>query len=585
MDKSKPIDIKLLFAQIAEVNKQWFNDLANNEPAPDAKYANLIEMYRQFVDNSQSYLEEQYQFYTQQAQLWQELFSVKLSVANNYQDNQSEVDKRFSDSNWNINPFFTYLKTSYLNLSSHMLKVVAQSDVDKEAKQRLEFFTKQYLDAIAPTNFPFTNPVVIKQALETGGVSLVAGMKHLARDLNNGYMAMTDESKFIVGKNLAVTSGKVVFKNQLIELIHYEASTKEVYSIPFLIVPPCVNKYYILDLQPHNSLVKYLVDSGYSVYLISWKSADIKTAKFDWSNYIELGVIKALEVIAAIDKTQQINTLGYCIGGIILTMAYLVLKKRQVNIINSMVHLTTMLDHANPGDIKFYIDPKLLEFAYSHQDEGGIVSGRSMLQTFSALRANDLIWYYWINNYLLGKLPEPFDILYWNSDTVDLPAKMHRFLLDSLYIKNQLVKGEINICGVILDLREISCPLYLFAAQKDHIVPWHSAYKTTAYVKSDVHFVLGSSGHTSGVINPTGNDKARSYWINNTLNRDPQKWFSGATKYNGSWWQDLTSWLNARSGMMKKAKKSLAGNGYKVLYAAPGKYVEAVSPINRANEK
>jgi len=438
----------------------------------------------------------------------------------------------------------------------------------------MKFFINQYLDAISPTNFALTNPDVIKTVIETQGESLVEGMKQMVEDINNGYISMTDESVFEVGRNLAVTKGSVIFRNDLIELIQYAPAVNSVYQIPLLIVPPCINKYYILDLQQENSFVKYLVEQGFNVFLVSWKSADKKIRDYKWENYVNSGVIKAIEVVREITKQDKINALGYCIGGILLTTACLILNHRKLNYVNSMTHMNSMLDHQEPGDIKFFLDKDLLQLKDVQKNGGGIMSGRIISQTFSALRSNELIWNYWVNNYLLGKKPKPFDILYWNNDAVDLPVPMHSFFLNNFYVKNELIKGTMVIDNVNMDLSKINFPCYVFAAHKDHIVPWESAYKTTNYIKKNIRFVLGASGHTAGVVNPVSTDK-KNYWVNEKIEANSSDWFNNATEMPGSWWKDFSAWLAKLSKEKVKAPTKLGSKEYPVVCEAPGEFVKA----------
>lgn len=565
----KKNELNDLFTNLAKENQKWFQSLLETNDAT-TKDNPLLGMYQQFIDNSKLFLEAQQQFYQNQIEMFGKFF------ANMAKANDGKVtDKRFASNDWDANPFFSYIKQSYLNVSKYLFDFITQSNMDQETKERLSFFMGQYLDAISPTNFALTNPEVIKGMVETQGGSLAKGMQNMLQDMQKGYMTMTDEAKFSIGGNLAITKGEVVFKNDLIELIQYSPTTTNVHEIPLLVVPPCINKYYILDLGEENSFVKYLVDQGYTVYLISWRSAVTEIRNYHWNEYVNLGVIEALEVIRAISKQPKINTLGYCIGGVILTTAALVLKSKKLNWINSMTHMTVMLDHSDPGDIKYFIDRDLLELKSVQEQGGGIMSGRVISQTFSALRANELIWNYWINNYLLGKTPDPFDILFWNSDAVDLPVNMHSFLLKRLYVHNELVKGKLVVGAINMDISKLDMPMYLFAAQKDHIVPWHSAYATTQYVKSkNVRFVLGASGHTAGVVNPASLNK-RNYWVNSGLASTADKWFEGAKEVKGSWWVDLSQWLSQLSGGKVKAKKTLGSTKYPALYAAPGQYVKA----------
>ena len=528
----------------------------------------LLNIYQQFIDNAKFYLQTNNSFYEEQLKLWQEFFN------NNTEHNQMMSDKRFSDPDWVQNPFFACLKQSYFAFSKQLLEFIENSDMNEENKYRMKFFMNQYLDAIAPSNFPLTNPQVLKGAVASNGKSLLDGMQNMLQDLQGGYIRMTDESKFAIGENLAITKGAVIFRNELIELIQYEATTPQVHDIPLLIIPPCINKYYILDLQEHNSYVKYLVDQGYTVYLVSWKSADKSISKYSWEDYANRGVIEAIKACREISSKDKINTLGYCIGGVILTTAALYLKMKGLDWINSMTHLTAMLDHSEPGDIQFFIGRDLIKLEESKASAGGIMSGRIIAQTFSALRANELIWNYWVNNYLMGKTPEAFDILFWNNDVVDLPVPMHSFLLERMYANNDLINGKIVLRNKKLDVHELDCPMYLFAAQKDHIVPWISAYKTTKLVSGNTRFVLGASGHTAGVINTASNNK-RNYWVNDDVSTDSTTWFEHAKEMPGSWWKDYNIWLATYSGNMIAAKKTLGSKEYKPLCDAPGEYIKA----------
>ncbi|MBP9743285.1 MAG: class I poly(R)-hydroxyalkanoic acid synthase [Burkholderiales bacterium] len=569
-----PENFEEFFSHLAKSGQNWFHSLLGHRKShvvdPEA-YA-FVDMYQKFFDNTKSYLDSQHAFYQEQLALWQSFF--KLEHDHVTREVAKSSDKRFADPEWEKNPFFAYLKQSYLSMSDYLVEFAAKSDLDEETKLRMKFFLRQYLDAISPTNFALTNPEVIKAVVDTGGMSLVEGMKNMAEDMKNGYISMTDESHFAVGKNLSVTAGKVVFKNDLIELIQYTPTTDKVYEIPLLIVPPCINKYYILDLQQHNSMVKYLVDEGYTVFLISWKSADATIRNYRWEEYTNIGVIKALEVAREISGQEKINTLGYCIGGLILTTACLLLKERNLEWVNSLCHMTVMLDHEDPGDIKYFLDRDLMKLQEVQKHGGGIMSGRIISQTFSALRANELIWNYWVNNYLLGKTPKPFDILFWNNDAVDLPILVHSFLLNRFYVQNDLVKNNLVIDGVTMDLTKLDYPAYLFAAQKDHIVPWTSAYKTTRYLKGDVRFVLGASGHTAGVVNPVSSGK-RNYWVNPKLTANHDEWFKKAKEMPGSWWKDFSAWLVHLSGSQIAAPKTLGNKIYPPVVDAPGEYVKA----------
>lgn len=563
-----------LFSQIANANQSWFQNLLNHSghDAANKPTNPFLDMYQKFFDHTQSYLTSQNQFYQEQLAMWSKFCDINQASVEAEQ--KKPADRRFADPDWEKNPFFSYLKQSYLSVSKQLFDFVSKSDMDEETKFRMEFFMRQYIDAISPSNFALTNPEVVKTMIDTHGKSLADGMRNMMDDVQNGYITMTDETQFEVGGNLASTSGAVVFRNELIELIQYTPTGDKVYETPLLIVPPCINKYYILDLQESNSMVKYLVDQGYNVFLVSWKSADRSIKSFRWEEYANLGVIAALDSVRKITNKEKINTLGYCVGGIILTTAAVLLKQRGLDWINSMGHMTTMLDHTEPGDIKAFLDRDLMKLREAKKHTGGVMSGRIISQTFSALRANELVWNYWVNNYLLGKTPQKFDLLYWNNDTVDLPVPMHSVLMERLYLDNALVKGEFFVDGHKIDLSILDFPIYLFAAQKDHIVPWTSAYKSTWYLKSpNIRFVLGASGHTAGVVNPVTTDK-RNYWVNDQLVEDPAAWFHNATEMPGSWWKDMNQWYAALSGKQVKAPK-LGSKDFPELEVAPGGYVKA----------
>ena len=562
-------DYEQFILNLTKNSQKWFQEtieksgVSNNEDKMD-----ILNIYKQFFNNSKIFLNSQNNFYNNQISILNKLFNK------NDDSSIGEKDKRFLSKEWEENPFFLYIKESYFSFKSYLENLVNNIEMDEEQKKKTEFFLNQYLDAISPTNFMFTNPDVIKHAVETKGESIFTGMSRMLDDFRNGYISMTNENLFGVGKNLAVTKGSIIYKNNLIELIQYHPTTDTVFKIPLLIVPPCINKYYILDLQQENSLVKYLVDQGYVVYLISWKSADKTIKDYEWINYIEEGVISAIEVVRDVSKVKKINTLGYCIGGLILCTASLVLKSKKLDYINSLTFITSMFDHSNPGDIKFYIDSDFVKSLDKIKKNSGLVSGRLISQIFSTLRANDLIWNYWINSYLLGKELVPFDILYWNNDVVDLPSLMHSFLIDKFYIGNELVKGTMSIGDKVLDLSQIDLPVYMFAVQKDHIVPWKSVFENIKYLNSEVRFVLGASGHTAGVINPVSKDK-KNYWINSRSYTSPDKWFENAKELPGSWWKDYDLWLQSLSGNRIK-KFIISGNkNYPPLYDAPGKYVES----------
>ena len=570
---NQPPKFDEFFANLANSNKTWFDNLvAVSGGKSDPVNNPLLSMFQHFFDHSKTYLETHNQFYQDQLKMWSNFNPQnQTSLA---EETKKPADRRFKDADWEKNPFFAYLKQSYLGVSKQLFEFISKSDADDETKFRMEFFMRQYIDAISPSNFALTNPEVIKAMIDSKGQSMADGMRNMMDDVQNGYITMTDETQFNVGENLATTQGAVVFRNELIELIQYTPTCDKVFETPLLIVPPCINKYYILDMQESNSMVKYLVDQGYNVFLVSWKSADSSIKSYRWEEYANNGVIAAIDSARKISGKDKVNTLGYCVGGVILTTAAILLKQRGLDWINSMGQMTTMLDHSEPGDIKAFLDRDLMKLREAKNKSGGVMSGRTISQTFSALRANDLIWNYWVNNYLLGKTPQKFDLLYWNNDTVDLSLPMHSFLMERLYLDNALVKGELVVDGNTMDLSLIDYPMYLFAAEKDHIVPWISAYKSTSYLKNaQIRFVLGASGHTAGVVNPVTTDK-RNYWVNENLVADSSDWLKNATEMPGSWWKDMSKWYSDKSGKQLKAPK-LGSKDFPELCVAPGEYVKA----------
>ncbi len=467
-----------------------------------------------------------------------------------------------------------------------------QSQLDKNAQSNglsadqvdnMNFMTRQYLSALNPKNYLFTNPEALKEAIDTNGQSLMQGMKNYLHDMEKGHISMSDDSSFEIGKNVAATPGTVILRNELIELIQYKPTTTQVNETPLLIIPPCVNKYYLMDLSPSKSMVEYLVGQGQTVFLISWRSATEEMKHFTWDSYVERGVLAATAAVCNITKKEKINALGFCIGGLILSTALCVMKARGEDSIANAIFMASFADHSNPGDIRFFITEELVRAKEAKVPMGGIVSGLELQATFSALRPDDLIWNYVQDNYLKGKTPSSFDLLYWNNDSVDLPLPMHTFFLRKFYLDNALTKpGSMRVCGVPIDLGDITIPTYFFAAEKDHIVPWQSVYSGIALFtnSSQKHFVLGESGHIAGAINPVTKNR-RGYWINDNLTTSADEWLEKSEHLSGSWWNDLDSWLQTRSGKKVAAPKTPGNRAYPVLCDAPGEYVcaTAINPV------
>jgi len=467
-----------------------------------------------------------------------------------------------------------YLRQAYV-LNSRFLNELAEIVPSEDAKgaARIRFLTSQFVDAMSPSNFAATNPDVIQKALATEGRSITEGINNLLKDLAKGRISTSDESAFEVGKNLATTEGAVIYENELIQLIQYAPLTAKVGKRPLLITPPCINRFYIMDLQPESSLVRYAVEAGHTVFLISWKNPGQEDSQRTWDDYLELGPFSAIPVVQAISGSKTMNMLGFCIGGTLLSSALAVLAARGENPAASLTLLTTMLDFADTGDIDIFVDGPSVAAREAAIGKGGLLEGRELMTMFSSLRPNDLVWPYVSGNYLLGNTPQAFDILYWNADSTGLPGPMACWYLRHTYLENKLrIPGEVTLCDQPVDLGRIDVPTYLFAAKEDHIVPWQTAYLVTRLLPGPHRFVLGASGHIAGVINPASKNR-RSYWVDGDLKGDAEQWASSSTEKPGSWWRDWSAWLADFKGGEKSAPKSLGGKGFDPIEPAPGRYV------------
>jgi polyhydroxyalkanoate synthase len=484
-------------------------------------------------------------------------------------------DRRFDHPAWAESPIFDYLRQAYRINSDYLKKAVEAAPVaDGQAKDRLRFVTRQFVDAMAPSNFVATNPEFVQKALETQGQSITQGIQNLIADLEKGRISMTDESLFEVGRNLAITPGAVVYENELMQLLQYAPLTDKVAKRPFVMVPPCINKYYILDLQPENSFVRYAVEQGHTVFLVSWRNAKAEQGHLTWDDYIERGVLKAFGVVKDICGVDQVNALGFCVGGTIISSALSVMRARGGNEVASLTLLTTLLDFSEPGELGCFIDEASVVARENTIGKGGLLMGSELAAVFSALRANDLIWQYVVGNYLKGIKPAPFDLLYWNSDSTNLPGPFAAWYLRNMYLENNLrVPGKLAMCGVKADLRKVDMPVFILATREDHIVPWQTSYLGRALLGGKTTFVLGASGHIAGVINPAGKNK-RSYWINDGEAASADEWLAGATETKGSWWPRWAEWLKQFGDGEVAARGRLGSRAHPAGEPAPGRYVK-----------
>jgi len=486
-------------------------------------------------------------------------------------------DRRFSAPEWAELPYFALLKQSYLLAAEYLTELAALVPLPEHDRHRLEFMTRQLVDAMAPTNFPATNPEVLRRAAETEGKSLVQGATNLVVDARKGRISMSDAAAFEVGRNLAITPGSVVFRNQLFELIQYDATTPRVHRRPLLIVPPCINKYYILDLQPENSFVRWAVAQGHTVFVLSWRNVPKEMGAVTWDDYLEEAVLTAVEVVKEIAGSATINTLGFCVGGTLLSCALAVLAARHDRSVESATLLTTMLDFEDPGEIGVFVSRELLSAREPSLMAGQRVHGSELAGAFASLRANDLVWNYVVNNYLKGETPPAFDLLHWNGDSSNLPGPMYAYYLKNLYIDNRLREPDaLTMAGAKIDLARVTVPTYVFATREDHIVPWRSAYRTTGLFGGDVTFTLGASGHIAGVINPAAKNR-RNYWTNPLVTDDAGDWLERAENCPGSWWPHWAAWLAGHGGPMQAAPQRTGSGAHPPLEPAPGSYVRESS--------
>ena len=579
-----PVELSKNFLKLSVLSQQfygkWMNQLGQaGKPMEDTGGVGraFVELAMHLASNPARLADAQLRFWRDQMSLWQTMGMRLMGAQPEAVIQPARDDRRFKDESWVENPLFDFVKQSYLLTARWMQSMAKEADgLDPKTAQKVDFYTRQFVDAIAPTNFLTTNPEVMRTTLESNAENLVKGMEHLLEDFQDGQLRtrMTDTEAFTLGKNVAVTPGKVVFQNDLMQLLQYTPTTEKVNKRPLLIVPPWINKFYILDLREKNSFIRWAVAQGHTVFVISWVNPDTELAQKDFEDYMKDGPLAAIDVIEQITGERSVNAIGYCLGGTLLatTLAWLASKRRKP--IASATFFTTMLDFSEPGELGVFIDEEQLDALEKRMEEQGYLDGRAMATTFNMLRANDLIWSFVINNYLLGKDPFPFDLLYWNSDSTRMPAKMHTFYLRNMYQKNLLKEpGGITIDGVEVDLSKVKVPVYFLSAREDHIAPWQSTYQGTQLVGGPVRFVLGASGHIAGVINPPVANKY-GYWTAAETPADPADWFASAEKHDGSWWTDWNQWVGEFAGGETDAR--VPGEGpLPALEDAPGSYVAA----------
>jgi polyhydroxyalkanoate synthase subunit PhaC len=529
--------------------------------------------------DARSFVQKQMEFLEKQQQLWQNTARAFMGELPDALVQEVPGDKRFSDADWQGNPAFYYIKQAYLLNTEYIQQMVDSLSFDDEKMgDQLRFYTRQLINSMAPTNFVFTNPEVCREILSTQGECLAKGLDKFLRDLDNSpaeafKITQVNIDAFRLGENLAMTQGKVVYRNSLMELLHYSATTDQQYAIPLIIIPPFINKYYILDLDHKKSMVRWLLAQGFDVFMVSWVNPDETYCDYGFDRYVLDGVIAAMNVVEKITQSSKINLAGYCVGGTLLAMAQAYLAAKDDDRIESISLLTTLLDFSEPGEVGNYMNASMLPMIEQSVKTKGYLDGRILGLGFSLLRENHLFWTFFVENYLKGRDPVPFDILYWNSDSTNFPATAYLYYLNKMYIENELkTPGALTIEGIPIDLHKIAVATYCLAAHADHIVLWQAAYRSAQLLNSPVRFVLAESGHVAGVVNPAETGKY-GYYVAEALATNPDKWFESAKKCNTSWWHDWHLWLQQRSGE-RVAAKPTDTHEFPALADAPGNYVK-----------
>lgn len=568
-----------LMQSLTQKSLHVMSELKNKSKQPTDAIQKYMELTEQFQNMTTAILHNPEKIWSMQVSYWTQAMSLAQNQFNHWLQGKPMpiADHRFSGEDWLNNPFFNQLSQQYTLASQEMDNLLNTMEFnDKQAAKKVRFFSRQYLDALSPANFIHTNPQIIAQTIESRGKNLVQGLNNLLADIDTNSASlnikMTDTSAYMVGENLAITPGSVVFRNEMMELIQYTAQTEQTKTIPLLIIPPWINKYYILDLSPHNSLIRWLVSQGITVFIISWVNPDARFAKKELVDYMQDGPQTAIRVIKEQLQVKKVNTLGFCIGGTLLAALLAYNKAHDDDSINSATFLAAMIDFSDPGDIAVFIDEQQIQKLEKEMAVKGYLAGRFMASSFNSLRANDLIWSFFIKNYLQGKKPIPFDILYWNGDSTNMPATMHSQYLRWMYLHNDLIKpGKIKLNNTPIDVSAIDVPTFFLSTEKDHIAPWQTTYTGFEAMKGPKRFVLGGSGHIAGIINPPTAEKY-GYKTNSSSTATAEQWFNEAKSHSGSWWPEWLKWLKPLSGKTIKAKE-LSTLPHKSLMAAPGSYV------------
>jgi len=581
-----PAELGRSMADIAERSQrivgEWLKRQAENGPSTAPDPLNIggafMEMTARMMANPAKLMQAQLGFWQDYMSLWQNTARRMMGMDSHSVIDADPKDRRFKDDAWKENEVFDFIKQSYLLSARFVQDVVKQVDgMDAPTAQKVDFYSRQFIDAMSPSNFLLTNPEVLRRTAETGGENLIKGLHNLLTDLERGkgklHIKMTDTDAFRIGDNIAVSPGKVVFQNDLMQLIQYAPATAKVLKRPLLIIPPWINKFYILDLRPKNSLVRWAVAQGHTVFVVSWVNPGEELAEKGFDDYMQAGILEALSAIEAATGESDINAIGYCLGGTLLSCTLAYMAAHNDTRIRSATFFVTLLDFRESGELNVFIDEEQIKMLEDKMNKRGYLEGSEMATTFNMLRANDLIWTFVVNNYLLGNDPFPFDLLYWNSDSTRMPARMHSFYLRNMYQENRLIEpGGIALANTPIDLGKITVPSYFLSTREDHIAPWRATYRGTHLLGGKSRFVLAASGHIAGVVNAPESGKY-SHWINSDVPDEPEAWFAGATEIAGSWWPDWQRWVTALDKRQVKARAPGDGK-LMAVEDAPGSYVK-----------
>jgi len=579
-----PATVGRTMADIAERSQRVVSDWLKrqSEQTPQLDPLNIgsafLEMTTRLMANPTRLMQAQLGFWQDYMTLWQNTTRRMLGLESKPVIQARPGDRRFKDEAWKDNQVFDFIKQSYLLAARYVQDVVTHVDgLDPETAQKVDFYARQFVDAMSPSNFLLTNPEVLRKTIESGGENLLRGLSNLLADLERGrgklHIKMTDLEAFAIGENIAVTPGKVVFQNDLMQLIQYSGTTETVLKCPLLIIPPWINKFYILDLRPKNSFVRWALSQGHTVFMVSWVNPDERLASKGFDDYMLEGALAAMDAIEQATGERDVNVIGYCLGGTLLgcTLAYLAAIGDER--VRTATFFVSLLDFRECGELKVFIDEEQLKALEEKMMRRGYLGGDEMANTFNMLRANDLIWSFVVNNYLLGNEPFPFDLLYWNSDCTRMPARMHSFYLRNMYQNNKLIEpGGVSLAGVPIDLKRIRTPAYFLSTREDHIAPWRGTYYGISALSGPTRFVLAGSGHIAGVINPPDSGKY-NHWVNQELPPSPDKWFADATEIGGSWWPDWHRWV-LNQGSEQVPVRAPGDGKLAPIEEAPGSYVK-----------